>query len=202
MAYSEDDLTEVLIQRYQDRDIVHIIEPEAHYDHYGHRGWPDLFVVFERAPEGLIEHHLIEVKSEYAVKSATGANEIIRQFNQMRRYFFDDERHNLYPMDHDYQEIVIDFELTFIPTPYTIQHLHNYAEMYNQAISATSPDRFDLLPSDQGTSGIHEGIEVNLTLRHPEYPFPVALVTKGGSNFSPSSDPDAFYEDYKRRNLT
>lgn len=170
MAYKEDDLTEGLIENYQKRDHIRIIEPEAHYDHYGHRGWPDLFAVFLRPDEGLVEYHLIEVKSEYAVKAATGANEIIRQFNQMRRYFYEDDRHHVMLPEFESREIVLVFELTFIPTEHTVSHIFSNKRMYTEAITSDSPNPWEKLPSDQTNTGIHSGIEVSLTLRHPNNP--------------------------------
>lgn len=195
----EDDLTNGLIQRYQSRDLCRIIEPEAHYDHYGYRGWPDLYAVFERADQNLVEYHLIEVKSEHAVKAATGANEILRQFNQMRTYFFKDERHNISLPVYKHNDAVAVFELTFIPTEYTILHIFDNKEMYNEAITSSSHNPYDKLPPDQTNTGIHSGIEVSLTLRHPSKPHPPIALATHNEQFDPSLGPIEFLDDLERR---
>lgn len=124
MTPTEDDLAKAIVHYNQsrDRDIVDIIEPEAHYDHYGWRGIPDLYIVFQR-PNSLWEQHLYEIKSEYAVKAATEANEIIRQFNQMRLWFFEDDERRVHEPRYDFEDVVLHFELVFIPTEYTILYI-------------------------------------------------------------------------------
>lgn len=198
MSYKEDDLTKSLIKHHQDRDHVRIIEPEAHYDHYGKQGWPDLYVVFNRIPENLIEHHLIEVKSEHAVRQATGANEIIRQFNQMRWYFFEDDRRNVHQPRSEYEDVVLVFELTFIPTEYNILHLFDNKEIYNQAITSDSLDPVDKLPDNQTNTNIHNGIEVYLTLRHPaDARSERVLISNNGWELTSSDDPIELIERYE-----
>jgi len=181
MTYTEDDLTEALIQYHKDRHLVEIVEPEAFYNNYGMRGYPDLYVQFNRAPEDLIESHLVEIKSEYAVKSATGANEIIRQFNKMRRHFYEDEdRHVPFPRN-EFEEVVLVFELAFIPSEYTLLHLLDNKEMYNEAINISDP-AYSKLPRDQSNEGVHSGVEVDLTFRHPAAPgYAYSLVSKNRS---------------------
>lgn len=197
MGYKEDDLTEGLIEDYQSRDHIQIIEPEAHYDHYGHRGWPDLFAVFLRPAEALFEYHLIEVKSEHAVKTATGANEIIRQFNQMRRYFYEDDRHHVALPEFEFQEVVLVFELAFIPTDHTILHIFDNKRIYTEAITADSPNPWEKLPLDQTNSGIQRGIEVSLTLRHPNNPGKeLELISNHRGSYLDEKDPQTLLDYY------
>lgn len=169
MEYTEDDLTRGLIQLYQDRDFNQIIEPEAHFNHYGNKGWPDLYAVFERPTERLIEHHIIEVNSESAVKSATGANQIVRQFKTMLKYFFKDEQ-NIADIPTNDWEMVFVFELTFIPTEYNILHIFDNIQIYHEVFKSGKMDPFEELPSDQTNRGIHQGVEKSMTLRHPNSP--------------------------------
>lgn len=88
----EDEVTNALIQWHKssareaieagDTDADVEILPEAHYNHYGNRGVVDLYAIM-----GGWNGHVYEIKSETAVRNATGANEVIRQFNRMREYF-------------------------------------------------------------------------------------------------------------------
>lgn len=98
------------------------VYPEAHYNHYGTRGVADLYLTI-----GDWEGHLIEFKSETAVQNATGANEIIRQFNQMRKYFFEGS-------DHDVPTRNLMFELCFTATESNIRHLAENAELYASVV--------------------------------------------------------------------
>ncbi len=101
-----------------------IVEPEAHYNHYGTRGVADLFVrSIESGENGdYVSDALYEVKSASAVQQATGANEIIRQFNKMRKTFYLDESRDEPDEFH--------IELTFTIEPETVQHVARNFEMY------------------------------------------------------------------------
>lgn len=185
MPYKEDDLTEGLIQYHQQNHLVEVIEPEAHYQDYGQRGTPDLYVIFTRAAEGLIESHLIEVKSDHAIRAATGANEIIRQFNRMRYHFYEDEKRPAPEPLQEGDEVVLVFELAFIPSEYALLHLLDNKQLYNTAIQTRIG--FDKLPSGQTNSGIHSGVETDLTFRHPNAPeMAMSLVSGRGRSLPPS----------------
>jgi hypothetical protein len=133
----EDDLVRRQIQWLQ--SIAHInqedleIEIEAHYNHYGDRGVVDLV---GRDTSGRLgrdqEVYLFEMKSDAAVKQATGANEILRQFNRMREYFFKDESRR--------QAEMVNFELVFTPTERALDHFIENVDLY---LSATNADRFN-----------------------------------------------------------
>lgn len=130
----ETELVSFLIEHYQTEaddesgyfDRVETIEPEAHYDYYGNRGAADLYVetISEYNGKEYSEGHLFEVKSERAIKEANGAGDIIRQFNKMVRYFFQDQTRD-HPGD-------IFYELTFIPTPKTVEHVKRNRHLYQQ----------------------------------------------------------------------
>lgn len=93
------------------------VEPESHYNYFGTRGVADLFV------ETNNHAHVFELKSGAAITEATGANEIVRQFNQMREYYFRDEskkqRYNL-----------VSFRLYFLPSENVIEHLQDNLTVY------------------------------------------------------------------------
>ena len=104
------------------------VEPEAHYNHYGNRGVADLFVRSKEEGgnnEVYYSDGVYEIKSEAAVRSSTGANEIIRQFNKMRKYFYKDDSRSLPDDCH--------FELTFIPTEITVQHMVDNLSLYQSS---------------------------------------------------------------------
>ena len=128
----EDKMTETLIDwatephpESSDREFSHEVEPEAHYNYYGDRGVADLYIrEIEDMDDGRTFYYdnLYEIKSESAIRSATGANEIIRQFNKMRKYFYKDESRSV-PTE-------VHFELLFLPTEATIEHLIENMTLY------------------------------------------------------------------------
>jgi hypothetical protein len=132
---SESALVSDLIEREQKRATdsgnltLLTAEPEAHYDHYGNRGYADLYfeTKHEESNSVYFEHDLYEIKSEHAVMQANGAGEIIRQFKRMRRYFFQDEsREKRGPAA---------YLLCFIPTPITLHHVEENKNLYKQIVS-------------------------------------------------------------------
>lgn len=183
MTYSEDDLVNALIRGYENAEFVHVIEPEAEYDDDGMRGFPDLHVVVEWLDEGIIVSELIEVKSEYAVRSATGANEIIRQFNKMRRHFYDGNGRVVPMRQFEWQDLYLGFELAFIPSMKNLVHLIENKEMYNYAIQ-NSQGNISRLPRDQNmVPGFHNEFGVSITFRHPDQPDrPMTLASVSGRN--------------------
>lgn len=99
------------------------IFPEAHYNYYGNRGVVDLYVVTSGW-----DGHVYEIKSENAVRNATGANEIIRQFNRMREFFFEGS-------DKPRPTANLVFELCFTPTEYNARHIVDNADIYSATVS-------------------------------------------------------------------
>ena len=123
----EDRLTNALINKSRPSDNHPVIDgpeiyPEAHYHHYGNSGVADLYVYFNNSQGGPKRGHVFEIKSESAVRNATGANEIIRQFNQLREFFFLGSEYEV-PNE-------IDFELCFLPTQYNMNHILENEAMY------------------------------------------------------------------------
>lgn len=165
----EDDLVSYLIEFDQPSDIderdfdecEYTAHPEQHYDHYGNRGSVDLFTRFEGHDDGRItlRDAIYEVKADTAIEQSTGANEIIRQYNKHREYFYTGTDFR----DPDRAR----FELVFIPTPTTIQHLIENASIY-AAVNDTQIHERDYW---------REGI----TLREPGCPRPVHPIVKQDS---------------------
>ena len=102
--------------------------PEAHYNHYGDRGAVDLHtrLVGEREDGSKrTRDHVFEVKADAAIREATGANEIIRQWNHQRKYFYKDES-TCVPDE-------ATFQLVFLPSKLSVNHLVENHEMYEAA---------------------------------------------------------------------
>lgn len=97
------------------------IFPEAHYNHYGNRGVVDLYTI-----TGGWDGHVYEVKSEFAVKNSTGANEILRQYNRTREFF---PEGSSCPMPTS----KLNFELCFSPAEYNARHVIDNADIYAEA---------------------------------------------------------------------
>jgi hypothetical protein len=149
------------------------VEPEAHYNHYGDRGVADLYVeTVEQAETREYYHgHLYEVKSEHAVEQANGAGGIIRQFKRMKKYFFQDDswRH----------PDTITYELVFLPTKRTLQHLTANKAMYQQledrssyedasSVFMRAPDG-DMAPGIPFWSAEFDTVSKNLVYTRPDY---------------------------------
>lgn len=125
----EDKMVNALITGSNYSLLDHIVksEPEAHYDHYGNRGAADLYLI--RSADDTTDTYstVYEVKGNAAVREATGANEIIRQYNRMRQYFFQDEDRTV--TDH------CSFELCFVVSEKTVNHVCENFAMYQSANS-------------------------------------------------------------------
>lgn len=121
---SEDKLTMWEIERWQQSDFHERHYTEVHYNHYGTRGVVDLVVV-EDHPDGPgATTHVFEMKSDEAIRSATGANEILRQFNKQQSFF------EKGIVD---SEITIDnvkHQLVFAASSFTVQHVLDNISLY------------------------------------------------------------------------
>lgn len=161
---NEDELTNALIRYHRENEQAARswgestetrLFPEEHYNHYGDRGAVDLYCV-----TGTSYGHLYEIKSESAVRHATGANEIIRQFNRMRQHFYPGTEHSV--------PVSVHFELCFTPTTYNVQHLTENADMYAQSVEND-------LARLSGVDSVHSN--VCLRLPDPENIRPVIAFT-------------------------
>jgi len=116
----EDQLVNWLIESHDGGDY----EVEVPYNHYGDRGVVDLVL-----NDGAYTQHAdmvraIEVKSPEAVRNATGANEIIRQFKRQKTYF---QKGSSYKPG----KYKVTHHLVFVATPETRKHVENNREMYS-----------------------------------------------------------------------
>lgn len=122
--YKEDDLTSALIQMHTDRKLDNIqcqrIQPEAHYNYYGTRGVVDLYVLKEKED---LRQNLRHSASLYEVKAELrNANEVLRQFNRMKEFFFKDPSRP--------EPDTAKYELTVLPTRQNYRHIEEYYDMY------------------------------------------------------------------------
>ncbi len=123
------------------------VEPEAHYNYYGDRGVADLYVQkTERGPlqRDVRTDKIYEVKSAAALQESTGANDVLRQFNRMRRYFYEDERRSL-PDDYV-------FELCFVIQPETVEHVAENLGLYSSTIQESLGPNSGKLEDCQGAT--------------------------------------------------
>lgn len=102
------------------------IELEKRYNHYGDRGVVDL-VILDRDIEAM---WVTEIKANHAMEQATGANEIIRQFNKHREFFRKgvDKRYPVKPYRTNY-------DLVFAATDVCYQHLMDNYTLYENLLT-------------------------------------------------------------------
>ncbi|WP_332898537.1 hypothetical protein [Haladaptatus sp. CMSO5] len=175
--YTEDDLTNALIEHTREREQASredgvpiksaFHDVEVPYSHYGNRGSIDLY---ERGIGGV---HVFEFKSDAALNSVTGANAVIRQFNRARAHFFPGSAYTPRPTT------PVSFELCFIPSERTARHVMENQEMY-ATLPGTDPSGFD--------------VKTIVTFRHPEHPGkPLLLFTENwGVQHAPFEDYSAY----------
>lgn len=104
--------------------------PEVHYNHYGDRGVVDLVQLDEYEYQN--ELRIYELKCESAIEQATGANEILRQFNRHRTYFFKGSDYNA----REYSNIT--YELCFAATQSCYEHVRENWAQYKHIANKTS----------------------------------------------------------------
>jgi len=102
------------------------VDLEEPYDADGRRGLVDVYARL-RTPERV--DHVIELKGDAAVRRATGANEVLRQFRRAERYFYGDPRHAVRPKLSRVGPAV-HFLLLFAPTPTCVHHVATHARLY------------------------------------------------------------------------
>jgi hypothetical protein len=132
----EDELATAVVDHYEavhDDPEVRLEEP---YDAEGRCGVVDVYVRL-RTPERV--DHVIELKSDAAVRRATGANEILRQYRRMERYFHADERHTIRPKL-GRTEPGAHYLLCFAPTPTCVHHVATHRSLYGSVDVAAHVD--------------------------------------------------------------
>lgn len=122
----EDELATAAVEHFEaafDDPDVRLEEP---YDHYGNRGAVDVYVR-TRPPERV--EYLAELKADPAVRVASGANEILRQYRRMERYFYEDDAHDLRTrLGRDGPGLHL--LLLFAPTPRCVEHVFENRRLY------------------------------------------------------------------------
>lgn len=140
--YNEDKVAEAILSNESTNVFV-----EVSYNNYGTRGIVDLFI------EDTNETQIIELKSPSAIESSTGANEIIRQFNKMRKNFFSGDEPFPAPLDNN------TFILGFAPTSTCIKHLLENWEIYLSARQTSdvyyNTEQFETLDQVETHIGIY-----------------------------------------------
>ena len=136
----EDELATRVVDHYaavHDDPVVRVEEP---YDADGRRGVVDVYVRL-RAPERV--DHVLELKSDAAVRRATGANEVLRQYRRMERYFHADDAHAISPKLRRTGPGAR-FLLCFAPTPTCVYHVATHRTLY---ASVEATDRVGDVPA-------------------------------------------------------
>jgi hypothetical protein len=159
MGVSEDELANAIVEAHlaavrETNDGEAGVYPEAHYNHYGTRGVADLYLT------GGGRGTLLELKSESAIRRATGANEVIRQFNRMCGYFFRGS-------DYRAPERKLTFELCFTAGESNLRHL-----VENAALYAALPGR-EFAFEDSAVD-----VDTRVTFRHTDHPTPVSVFSE------------------------
>lgn len=122
----EDDLATRVVDHFEATDPEAAVNLEEPYNHDGVRGVADVYVR-TRTPE--VVDYLVELKGDAAIRHATGANEILRQYRRMERYFYQDAAHNIRPkLNRD--DVGVNLLLLFAPTPITVRHVANNRSLY------------------------------------------------------------------------
>ncbi len=142
MTITEDDLTNAVIKEEKESSIYKQVHcyPEVHYNHYGTRGVVDLYRFYEdpsKPPFPKSKGIVTEFKSKAAIQNATGANEIIRQFNKMVEAFYKGSSHHV-------PESVI-YHLCFSASNSILQHILDNKEMYAAASAKSEKEKYDIM---------------------------------------------------------
>lgn len=135
----EDELATSVVEHFEtihDHPLVSLEEP---YDHYGNRGQVDCYV---RTRADTRFDYLIELKADAAVREATGANEIIRQFRRMERYFYKDEEHAI-RRSLGRTEPAVRLLLLFAPTVACVEHVAEHRALYESVEPETQVSGVD-----------------------------------------------------------
>jgi len=149
----EDKLAKAELERFDESRL------EVPYNNYGTRGVVDFVGIWNFDDGRSVE--AMEFKSESAVRNATGANEIIRQFTRQVENF---DSHD----DYGWRKDHITHVLKFYPTQYVVDHINDNLELYQ-----TVRKQYD---------------NVGVCLKHPDADAPLVL-TNDGITFSVGAEP-------------
>lgn len=122
----EDELATALVDHYKAAPEPAEIRLEEPYDAAGAHGVADAYVR-TRTPERV--DRLVELKADAAVRRATGANEVLRQYRRMERYFYRDDDHEVRPTL-GRTSPAVHLLLLFAPTPACVHHVAEHRSLY------------------------------------------------------------------------
>ncbi|ADQ69386.1 hypothetical protein G3I44_06615 [Halogeometricum borinquense] len=130
----EDELATAVVEHFETAFEDSEVRLEEPYDHYGNRGSVDVYAR-TRDPERV--DYLVELKADPAVRIASGANEILRQYRRMERYFYKDDEHVIR------RKLARDgpgvhFLLLFAPTVACVEHVGEHRKLYESVTTDTS----------------------------------------------------------------
>lgn len=115
---------------------------EVHYNYYGDRGVVDLVITDPAPSGGRGSLTVYELKSKSSIENSTGANEIIRQFNRHRKYFFEGSEYE----ETDYWDV--SYILGFYASDFAIEHIYENAKLYNSLSDDGPPTNIHLYHPD------------------------------------------------------
>jgi hypothetical protein len=122
----EDELATAVVEQFEagfDDPEIRLEEP---YNHYGTRGAVDVYA--RTAPPERVSY-LAELKADPAVRMASGANEILRQYRRTERYFYRDDAHDLRTrLGRDGPGLHL--LLLFAPTVQCVEHVFEHRSLY------------------------------------------------------------------------
>lgn len=122
----EDELATAVVEHFEAAFEGPEISLEEPYDHYGNRGAVDVYV--RTTPPERVSY-LVELKADPAVRMASGANEILRQYRRMERYFYEDDEHTLRKRL-GRNEPALNLLLLFAPTQRCVEHVYEHRRLY------------------------------------------------------------------------
>jgi len=132
----EDELATAVVEHFEAAFDDAEIRLEEPYDHYGTRGVVDVYA--RTAPPERVTY-LAELKADPAVRMASGANEILRQYRRTERYFFQDDAHDLRTrLGRDGPGLHL--LLLFAPTVQCVEHVFEHRSLYGSVDPDVSID--------------------------------------------------------------
>ncbi|WP_311174007.1 hypothetical protein [Halobellus ordinarius] len=135
----EDELASAVVEHFEAAFKDPDVGLEEPYDYYGNRGAVDVYARTQ-PPERVA--YLVELKADPAVRMAGGANDIIRQYRRMERYFYADDEHDLRTrLARDGPGLHL--LLLFAPTARCVEHVFEYRHLYGSIEPELSVDGVD-----------------------------------------------------------
>jgi hypothetical protein len=122
----EDELASAVVEHFEAAFTGADVALEEPYDHYGNRGSVDVYV--RTSPPNRVDY-LVELKADPAVRMAAGANEILRQYRRMERYFYADDAHDLRKRL-GREGPGVHLLLLFAPTAKCVEHVFEHRRLY------------------------------------------------------------------------